>query len=82
MDRERLMKEAENYKGAESCYIHIELKDGECQQLIGGGGLALIHGMCGAIEKMADLGGFDFEEVFSMIRQWHYFKQEADREEE
>lgn len=82
MDKEKLMKEAEELARAMGCCIHMEMKDGKCEQIISGSGLAVTIGLCEVIEKIAQIINADFEEVFGMIRQLHYFKQEIDEEEE
>lgn len=82
MDKEKLTKEAEKFAGATSCLIHVEMKDGKCEQVISGSGLVLTIGLCKVIERIAQIINADFEEVFGMIRQMHYSKQETDEEEE
>ena len=82
MDKEKFMKEAAERVGAIGCCIHVEMKDGKCEQAISGSGLALALGLCGVIERMAQINDADFEEVFAMVRQVHYIKQETDEEEE
>ena len=82
MDKEKLMKVVEELAGTTSCLIHVEMKDGECDQAISGSGLALALGLCGVIERMAQMINADFEEVFAAVRQVHYIKQETDKEEE
>lgn len=82
MDKEKLMKVAEELAGAMGCCIHVEMKDGKCEQIISGSGLALTVGLCKVIERMAQIINADFEEVFGMVRQIHYSKQETDEEEE
>lgn len=82
MDKEKLTKEAEKFAGATSCLIHVEMKDGKCDQMISGSGLAMIIGLCKVIERIAQIINVDFEEVFATIRQAHYSEQETDEEEE
>ena len=82
MDKEKLMKEAEELAGAMGCCIHVEMKDGKCEQIISGSGLLLTISLCEVIERMAQTVNADFEDVFGMIRRIHYSKQETEKEEE
>lgn len=82
MDKEKIIKEAEELARAMGCCIHVEMKDGKCEQIISGSGLALAIGLCKVIERIAKIIDADFEEVFGTIRQIHYSKQETDEEEE
>lgn len=82
MDREKLTKEAEKFAGATSCLIHVEMKNGKFEQAISGSVLVMTIGLCKVIERMAQIINADFEDVFGMIRQRHYSKQETDEEEE
>lgn len=78
MDKEKLMKEVAELAGTMGCCIHVEMKDGKCEQIISGSGLALTIGLCKVIERIAQMADLDFEEMFGMIRQIHYSKQETD----
>ena len=82
MDKEKLMKEAEELAGAMGCCIHVEMKDGKCEQIVSGSGLALTIGLCKVIERIAQIINADFEEVFGEIRRMHYFKQGTEKEGE
>ena len=82
MDKEKLMKEAAERVGAIGCCIHVEMKDGKCEQTVSGSGLLLTISLCEVIERMAQTVNADFEDVFGMIRRIHYSKQETEKEEE
>ena len=68
MDKERLMKEAAEFIGVGSCYIHAEMKNHKAPQiLIGGDILSMMWTVGGIIKRIAEKTGHTFEDTCGMI---------------
>lgn len=67
MDKERLVKEAENFGKPGDGYIHSEMKNGKNPQLIlSGDFLSIMWQVCGIINRIAERTGTTFEETASV----------------
>lgn len=72
LDRSARMKEAAQFSGEYSCYIHTEMKNGgKCETVLAGDGVAILHGICGEIERVAQISGATFEQTLDTIREMH-----------
>lgn len=49
----RMLKESEGFGGEKDCYIHLEMKDGRCERIMGGGTLPIFHALSGVIVEIA-----------------------------
>lgn len=82
INHEEKMKESEQFAGENDCYIHVEMKDGKnCERLIAGDGLAIIHGLCGAVDRFSTLTGNSFDETLMAMRDWHHMAENTKEEE-
>ena len=73
IDHEKKLKEAEEFNSSGDCYIHVEMKNGKkCERLVGGDGLAIIHGLVGVIEKIGELTGNSFDDTMMAINEYKY----------
>ena len=73
IDREKRMKEAAQFTGENSCYIHTEMKNGrKCETVLAGDGVAILYGICGEISRVCQISGGTFEQALEAIRQMHY----------
>lgn len=69
MDQQAHLAEAERFTGPGDCYIHIEMQGGrKCGIVIAGGGQAIVFGLAGAINDLANRTGTSFEAVIEAIR--------------
>lgn len=75
INKETRMKESEQFKGESDCYIHIEMKNGVCERIIAGHGLAIIHGLCAAVDRLATLTGNSFDETLMAMQEWHHMAE-------
>lgn len=72
IDREKRMREAAQFRGENSCYIHTEMKNGRnCETVLAGDGVAILHGICGEINRVTQISGATFEETLETIREMH-----------
>jgi len=72
MNRKRLTEEAEGFQGEGDCYIHVEMKGGKnCEVLLAGDGLAVLHGLCGAVQRLGEIKGGAFETTLNAMRAMH-----------
>ena len=68
MDKERHMKEAEEFIGVGSCYIHSEMKNHSAPKLlIAGDFIAMMWSVVGMINRIAYKTGHTFEQTATMI---------------
>lgn len=75
INREARMAEANQFNHEMDCYIHVEMKDGKnCEIVMAGGGLALLHGLAGVTERMGTLSDTPFDEVLKAINDIHEAK--------
>lgn len=75
IDKEKRMKEAHQFAGENSCYIHTEVKNGgKAETILAGDGIALLYGICGEISRVAQLSGQTFDSVLAAIREMHSIK--------
>lgn len=81
INHEEKMKESEQFAGENDCYIHVEMKDGKCERLIAGDGLAIIHGLCGAIDRFATLLKTSFNATLMALKEWHDMAEITKEEE-
>lgn len=71
-DRAARLAEAEEFRGPGDCYIHAEMKGGKnCELVIAGGGQALVFGIAGAIQRLAEKSGTSFQEVIEAVQIMH-----------
>lgn len=72
IDQKARMAEADQFKHEMDCYIHVEMKDGKnCEIVMAGGGLALLHGIAGVVERMGTLSDTPFDEILKAINDIH-----------
>lgn len=72
IDKAKRMKEAGAFQGENDCYIHTEMKNGKgCATVLAGGGVAILHGICGEITRVSQISGATFEETLKAIRELH-----------
>lgn len=77
LDRSARMKEAAQFSGENSCYIHTEMKNGRnCETILAGDGVAILHGICGEISRVAQISGATFEQTLETIREMHNYAEE------
>lgn len=77
MDRKMLAEEAERFQGEGDCYLHIEMKGGTgCEVLMAGDGMAILHGLCGAIKRLGEIRGVDFATVLGALREMNEAAQQ------
>lgn len=81
INHEEKMKESKQFTGEDDCFIHVEMKDGHCERLMAGDGLAIIHGLCGAIDRFATLSKTSFDATLQALKAWHDM-EEITKEEE
>lgn len=75
INKEARMTEAEYFNSESDCYIHVEMKGGKnCEIVIAGGGIALIHGIAGVCERIGTLSDTPFDEVLKAIKDIHEVK--------
>ena len=66
------MREAEHFANLNDAYIHAEMKNGKnCEIIISGDGLGIIHAVGGIIERLATLQRQDFDQVICAIVAMH-----------
>lgn len=71
-NRAARLAEAEAFTGPGDCYIHAEMKDGKhCELIIAGGGQALVFGIAGTINRLAEKSGTSFQEVIEAVQIMH-----------
>lgn len=81
INHEEKMEESKQFTGEDNCYIHVEMKDGHCERLIAGDGLAIIHGLCGAIDRFATLSNTSFDATLQALKAWHNMAEITKEEE-
>lgn len=70
LNKEGRMKEAEHFANINDAYIHVEMKNGQnCEIIIAGDGLALIHAVGGIIERLGQLNNTSFENTIEGIKE-------------
>lgn len=66
------MREAEHFTNLNDAYIHAEMKNGKnCEIILSGDGLGIIHAVGGIIERLATLQRQDFDQVIGAIVAMH-----------
>ena len=75
IDKDKHMRNAEQFHGEGDCYIHTEMKNGQqCETILAGDGLAILHGICGEISRVAQIRGATFEQTLEAIRKMYYMR--------
>ena len=66
------MREAEHFANLNDAYIHAEMKNGKnCEIILSGDGLGIIHAVGGIIERLATLQRSSFDETIRAIITMH-----------
>ena len=71
-EKTKRMKEANYFNKDGDCYVHIEMKGGkDCQMIMAGDGLALLHGITGAVHRLGVLSNNSFLETLEKINEYY-----------
>ena len=72
LNKEGRMKEAEHFSNFNDAYIHVEMKNGRnCEIILAGDSLALIHAVGGIIERLGQIQNASFENTIEGIKEMH-----------
>lgn len=80
IDKEKHMRNAAQFHGEGDCYIHTEMKNGQqCETILAGDGLAILHGINSAISRVARISGTSYDATLEMLRDMNHAAERADR---
>lgn len=80
IDKKARMQEAERFKREGDCYIHTEMKGGgNCETILAGDGLAILHGINAAISRLARISGSSYDATLETLRDMNHAAERADR---
>jgi hypothetical protein len=70
LEKQEHMNLAAAAKKPGCCYVHIEMAGGHCERIVGGQRLAILHGLCGVVDKLAEETGLSFGEVLADLKEY------------